>query len=176
VPESEVPSLFRSATVVLMPYASSTGASGVAHIACAYGVPMISADLPDFREMAEEEGLAIQFYPPAEPLKLADLLVNLLRTPRDAEADGDAELLRRPAHDYARVVYDYLRHFHFAHQTRALRPSMRVVGCRLGWRQAPRCRDCSDRVRMPIPIVHSLPSQEARSLPQRMVTVMVVDP
>ena len=125
VPESEVPALFRSATVVLMPYASSTGASGVAHIACAYGVPMISADLPDFREMAEEEGLAIQFYPPGEPLKLADLLVDLLRSPEMQKQMAMQNFSAALRMTMPRVVYDYLRHFHFAHQTRALRPSMR---------------------------------------------------
>ena len=56
------PQLFRSASVLVLPYSSATGASGVAHLACEFGVPIISAGIEDFREMAWDEGLAIDFY------------------------------------------------------------------------------------------------------------------
>src|SRR5579863_4458368 len=64
VPEDALPDLFQSSSVAVMPYSSSTGCSGVAHLACAFGVPIISADLVDFRQMAQSEELAIAFYPP----------------------------------------------------------------------------------------------------------------
>ena len=62
VHEDDLPGLFQSSTVAVMPYSSSTGSSGVAHLACAYGVPVVCADLPDFRQMAVGEELAIEFY------------------------------------------------------------------------------------------------------------------
>src|SRR5579862_3262255 len=60
VDEDDLPDLFQSSSVAVMPYSSSTGCSGVAHLACAYGVPIVCADLPDFRQMAQAEELAIE--------------------------------------------------------------------------------------------------------------------
>ena len=72
VPEAAIPELFRSTSLLLMPYSSSTGSSGVAHQAAEYGVPIVCADIPDFREMAEHERLAIDFY----EVENADSFVN----------------------------------------------------------------------------------------------------
>lgn len=62
IPEAQIPELFRGSSLLLMPYSSSTGSSGVAHQAAEYGIPIVCADIPDFREMAEQERLAIDFY------------------------------------------------------------------------------------------------------------------
>src|SRR6201987_6003465 len=37
IPEDDLADLFQSSSVAVMPYSSSTGSSGVAHLACAYG-------------------------------------------------------------------------------------------------------------------------------------------
>jgi glycosyltransferase involved in cell wall biosynthesis len=44
VQEDDLPHLFQSSSVAVMPYSSSAGCSGVAHLACAYGVPIVCAD------------------------------------------------------------------------------------------------------------------------------------
>ncbi|HVX57335.1 MAG TPA: glycosyltransferase, partial [Candidatus Saccharimonadales bacterium] len=62
VPEEDIPELFQSTSVLALPYDSATGSSGPAHQACEYGVPVVSADLPDFRAMAADEDRAIRFY------------------------------------------------------------------------------------------------------------------
>jgi glycosyltransferase involved in cell wall biosynthesis len=72
VPEAAIPELFRSTSLLLMPYSSSTGSSGVAHQAAEYGVPIVCADILDFREMAAHERLAIDFY----EVENADSFVN----------------------------------------------------------------------------------------------------
>ena len=72
VPEVAIPELFRSTSLLLMPYSSSTGSSGVAHQAAEYGVPIVCADIPDFREMGAHERLAIDFY----EVENADSFVN----------------------------------------------------------------------------------------------------
>src|SRR5579871_2265358 len=81
VHEDQIPELFQGSSVAVMPYSSSTGCSGVAHLACAYGVPIVSADIPDFRQMAVGEELAIEFYPPGSAEGLAECLIGLLRNP-----------------------------------------------------------------------------------------------
>ena len=81
VEEHDLPPLFRTASVLVMPYSSATGASGVAHLGCEYGLPMVSADIPDFREMAEDERLAMDFYKTGDAGSLADALLQLLSDP-----------------------------------------------------------------------------------------------
>jgi glycosyltransferase involved in cell wall biosynthesis len=78
VSEEGVPQLFQSTSVAVMPYTSSAGSSGVAHLCCAYGVPIMASDIADFRQLAEEEGLAIDFFEPANVQSLASKLGALL--------------------------------------------------------------------------------------------------
>ena len=78
VPEEDIAQLFQRSTVAVLPYTSSAGSSGIAHLACTYGVPIITSDIPDFRRLAEEEGLAIDFFPSGQVSELASCLINLL--------------------------------------------------------------------------------------------------
>ncbi len=78
VHEDDIPDLFNSASVMVMPYTSATGSSGVAHQACQFGVPIISADIPDFFDMAAEEHIAMDFFERGNAGSLADKLVTVL--------------------------------------------------------------------------------------------------
>jgi glycosyltransferase involved in cell wall biosynthesis len=81
VAEEKIPELFRGMSLLLMPYSSSTGSSGVAHQAAQYGVPIVCADIHDFREMAEYERLAIEFYPVDKCDAFAETVAKLLNSP-----------------------------------------------------------------------------------------------
>ena len=81
IPEAQIPELFRGTSLLLMPYSSSTGSSGVAHQAAEYGVPIICADIPAFREMAEHEHLAVDFYEVNNGDSFVDRVVRLLNSP-----------------------------------------------------------------------------------------------
>src|SRR5580658_10025834 len=59
IPEEAIPELFQSTSILVLPYDSATGSSGPAHQACEFGVPIVCADIDDFREMAAGEGMAI---------------------------------------------------------------------------------------------------------------------
>lgn len=121
VPESALPELFQSSSVAVMPYSSSTGCSGVAHLACAYGVPIVCADLTDFRQMAQAEELAIEFFPTGSAAGLAECLIQLLQTPekqRSMAAQNFSAALRMTMPN---VVQKYLRHFELQQRTRTLR-------------------------------------------------------
>ena len=78
VPEEDIPELYRTTSVVVMPYDSATGSSGPAHQACEYGVPIVCADIPDFREMAAEEEMAIRFHKVGDAADLAGQLSAIL--------------------------------------------------------------------------------------------------
>jgi len=111
VQEDEVKDLFQSASALVMPYSSSTGCSGVAHLACAYGVPVVCANLEDFRQMADEEDLAIQFYRPGDARDLADCLVGLLQNPDELRAMALQNFSAALRMTMPIVVQKYLRHF-----------------------------------------------------------------
>lgn len=122
VAEESIPELFRSSSLLVMPYTSATGASGVAHLACQYGLPIVSAGIPDFREMADDENMAMSFYPTGDALALADELISLLgdsnRQREMAEQNFSAALrMTMP-----QVVRQYTRSFALHQHTRALEP------------------------------------------------------
>jgi glycosyltransferase involved in cell wall biosynthesis len=79
VPEEEIAGLLQSSTTAVLPYTSSAGSSGIAHLACTYGVPIVASDIPDFRRLADEEGLAIDFFPAGHVGELAQHLIDLLQ-------------------------------------------------------------------------------------------------
>lgn len=122
VPEEKIADLFRSASVMVMPYSSATGASGVAHLACAYGVPILSSDVRDFVHMAEEEEMAIEFYRTEDSEDLAEKLLGLLESPERQKAMAGQNFLAALRMTMPRVIYEYVRDFGRAQQTRALRP------------------------------------------------------
>jgi len=111
VAEEDIPDLYQSTSVLVMPYDSATGSSGPAHQACEYGVPIVSADIPDLREMAIDEDMAAAFYKTGDANDLAEQLLTILNSP---------ELQRRMAeHNYragvrmtmSSVIRNYLRWF-----------------------------------------------------------------
>jgi glycosyltransferase involved in cell wall biosynthesis len=86
VPEEELENLFVNSSVLVLPYSSAGGPSGVAHQACEYAVPIVASDIPDFRDMAETTHIAIEFFENQNPDSLADALIRLLNdSQRQAE-------------------------------------------------------------------------------------------
>jgi glycosyltransferase involved in cell wall biosynthesis len=123
VAEEDIPELFQSTSVLVLPYDSATGSSGPAHQACEYGVPIVSADLPDFRGMASDEDMAIRFYECGNADELADQISAILLSP-----DLEREMAM---HNYAagvemtitNVVNNYLRWFRLNKAKREIRSS-----------------------------------------------------
>jgi hypothetical protein len=126
VPEDELADLFQESSVAVMPYSSSTGCSGVAHLACAFSVPMVSADLPDFRQMAQSEELAIEFYPPGDAAGLADCLHRLLKDPEKQYAMATQNFSAALRMTMPNVVQKYLRHFELQQRVQTLKYIARV--------------------------------------------------
>lgn len=125
VQEEDIPKIFRPSSVLVMPYTSATGASGVAHLACEFGVPIISAGIDDFREMAFDEGLAVDFYDTGNATSLAAQLQSLLtddeRMRQMAEQNFSAALrMTMP-----QIIRQYLRSFDLQQRASALEPISR---------------------------------------------------
>lgn len=121
IPEEALADLFQSASVAVMPYSSSTGCSGVAHLACAYGVPIVSADLADFRQMASGEELAIEFHPAGDAQGLADCLFNFLQDREKQQRMAIQNFSAALRMTMPNVVQKYLRHFELQQRVQTLR-------------------------------------------------------
>jgi glycosyltransferase involved in cell wall biosynthesis len=121
VHEDQLPELFQSSSVAVMPYSSSTGCSGVAHLACAYGIPIVCADLPDFRQMADVEELAIEFYRPGNAQDLASCLTGLLKSAEKQQTMAVQNFYTALRMTMPTIVQKYLRHFELEQRTEALR-------------------------------------------------------
>jgi glycosyltransferase involved in cell wall biosynthesis len=81
VPQKDVPRLFSRSSLLVMPYDSSTGSSGPAHQACEYGLPIVCADIPDFRCMGADDDMAIIFYKVGDASDLAEKIITVLESP-----------------------------------------------------------------------------------------------
>ena len=125
VEEDQIPDLFRSATMMVMPYNSATGASGVAHIACEYGVPIVSAGIPDFHEMASDEGLAIDFYRTGDADDLAAKMLDLLDSPQRQVEMAEQNFSAALRMTMPQIVRSYLRSFTLHQKSKVMEPISR---------------------------------------------------
>ncbi|WP_461445614.1 glycosyltransferase [Maribacter sp.] len=78
VAEEDVPVVFRESAVVVFPYTSTTGSSGVLHQAGSYGKAVALPDLGDLSILVEEEGYKGEFFDPESKESLADAIANIL--------------------------------------------------------------------------------------------------
>ena len=120
VAEDDIPELFRSTSVVVMPYDSATGSSGPAHQACEYSVPMVCADIPDFRTMVADEEMAASFYEKGNAGDLADKLSEILLSTELQRRMSEQNFSAGVRMTMPSVVRHYLRWFAIAERKRAL--------------------------------------------------------
>ncbi|HET9088499.1 MAG TPA: glycosyltransferase [Acidobacteriaceae bacterium] len=121
IPRQDVPELFRTSSIMVMPYDSATGSSGPAHQACEYGVPILCADIPDFREMAADEDMAIAFYKTGDAADLAAQLVSLLQAPEVLQNMAEHNFAAGVQMTMDSVVRNYLRWFELHKVKREMR-------------------------------------------------------
>jgi len=111
VPETELDNLFKNASVLVLPYSSAAGTSGVVHQACQYGLPMVAAAIPEIAEIAKEEKIAVEFYDPGDGGALAQQLIRLLSSEELRHSFSEQNLLAAQGTPISQVVDDYLRLF-----------------------------------------------------------------
>ena len=120
VPEDDIPELFATSTVLAMPYSSATGSSGPAHQACEFGVPIVCADLPDFREMADYEGMAADFYRTGDVNDLVEKMVTVLQDPEKQRQMSEQNFSAGLRMTMPEVMHRYLRTFDFHRRAKIL--------------------------------------------------------
>jgi glycosyltransferase involved in cell wall biosynthesis len=138
VPEEDIPELFQSTSVLVLPYDSATGSSGPAHQACEFGVPIVCADIDDFREMAAGEGMAIRFYEKGDAADLAKQFIVLLKSPELQRQMAEHNFAAGVEMTMTSVVKSYLRWFELHKYKRAMRNAGALSGPLRLWRRALR--------------------------------------
>ncbi|MEM2498346.1 MAG: glycosyltransferase [Candidatus Nezhaarchaeales archaeon] len=83
VPDRELPRLIEKVDLVVLPYKTSTGTSGVVHLLSALGVPFVASDTPELREL-ELEGAGI-LISGLEPKYLAEAILKVMEDKELAE-------------------------------------------------------------------------------------------
>jgi glycosyltransferase involved in cell wall biosynthesis len=78
VAEKDVPFIFGQSAVIVFPYTSTTGSSGVLHQAGSYGKAVALPDLGDLSVLVKEEGYQGEFFDPESTESLADAIQNIL--------------------------------------------------------------------------------------------------
>jgi glycosyltransferase involved in cell wall biosynthesis len=111
VPEESIADLFREASLAVMPYRSSAGSSGVAHLAAQYGVPVIASGIQDFRDLADHEGIAIRFFTPGDADSLVEQLLLALNSPEELKEMAWRSYAAGVAMSMPEVVREYIRSF-----------------------------------------------------------------
>jgi glycosyltransferase involved in cell wall biosynthesis len=121
VPEDSIADLFRDASLAVMPYTSSAGSSGVAHLAAQYGVPVIASGIQDFRDLAEHEGIAMRFFTPGDLNSLIDQMLIALGSPDELKAMAWQSYAAGVAMSMPLVVREYIRSFRQHERVKVLR-------------------------------------------------------
>ncbi len=106
VDESNVPGLFRAATVYCAPGLGGESFGIVLLEAMASGVPIVCSDLPGYREVVSRAGALV---PPGDHEALASVLREVLTDPERRTQMGAASASRAELYDWARLVRDVER-------------------------------------------------------------------
>ncbi|HCQ14286.1 glycosyltransferase [Flavobacterium sp.] len=78
VEENDVERIFTDSTIVVFPYTSTTGSSGVLHQAGSYGKAVIMPDLGDLALLVKDEGYKGEFFNPESAQSLATAIDKIL--------------------------------------------------------------------------------------------------
>ncbi|WP_431165370.1 glycosyltransferase [Tenacibaculum halocynthiae] len=78
VPEENVETIFNESTLVVFPYTSTTGSSGVLHQAGSYGKAVVLPNIGDLKELIQDEGYQGEFFNSNDSDTLSDAIQVIL--------------------------------------------------------------------------------------------------
>ena len=133
-----MPQLFGDSSVVVFPYTSTTGSSGVLHQAGNYGKAVVLPNIGDFAEVIAEEGYVGEFFEPNQAHSLADALERVLADQEHRRELGMRNYLAACGLPISEVVDWYLLHAQTLIDARRRRPAGRSLASGRRWRSAAR--------------------------------------
>jgi glycosyltransferase involved in cell wall biosynthesis len=111
VAEEDVPRLFKESAVVVFPYTSTTGSSGVLHQAGSYGKAVVMPDLGDLALLVKEEGYKGEFFEPTNVNSLASAIQKILENNTYRVALEKANYKAATAYPMSKIADIYLNTF-----------------------------------------------------------------
>lgn len=111
VEEHEVPTLFKESAVVVFPYTSTTGSSGVLHQAGSYGKAVVMPDLGDLALLVKEEGYLGEFFNPTSVVSLATAIEAIVTNETYRELLGKTNYKAATAYPMSKITEMYLNAF-----------------------------------------------------------------
>ncbi|CAA0171110.1 glycosyltransferase [Tenacibaculum maritimum] len=111
VEEEEVPILFKESTVVVFPYTSTTGSSGVLHQAGSYGKAVVMPDLGDLALLVQDEGYQGEFFEPNSVVSLAKAIEALVTNGSHRLKIAKANYKAATAFPMERIAAMYINEF-----------------------------------------------------------------
>ncbi|CAA0260221.1 glycosyltransferase [Tenacibaculum maritimum] len=111
VEEEEVPILFKESTVVVFPYTSTTGSSGVLHQAGSYGKAVVMPDLGDLALLVQDEGYQGEFFEPNSVVSLAKAIEALVTNGAHRLKIAKANYKAATAFPMERIAAMYINEF-----------------------------------------------------------------
>lgn len=111
VAEEDVPRIFGESNVVVFPYTSTTGSSGVLHQAGSYGKAVVMPRLGDLALLVEEEGYTGEFFRPGNVDSLASSLSRIIENDLYQRRIGEVNYEAACSIPMEKVVQLYLDEF-----------------------------------------------------------------
>ncbi|MDB0615986.1 glycosyltransferase [Tenacibaculum dicentrarchi] len=111
VEEVEVAPLFNESAVVVFPYTSTTGSSGVLHQAGSYGKAVVMPNLGDLATLVEDEGYRGEFFEPENVASLANAIELIVTNESHRVALGEANYKAATEFPMERITAMYLNQF-----------------------------------------------------------------
>jgi glycosyltransferase involved in cell wall biosynthesis len=121
VPEETLPQVFRTASLTVLPYTSSAGSSGVAHLACQYGLPILAPNIADFVELSEQEQISMQFFATNDVDSLSQQLLLLLQSPARLEEMANQNFSAALQMSMPQIIREYIRSFDMQQRLKMLK-------------------------------------------------------
>mgnify|MGYP001116254378 FL=1 len=111
VEEEEVAPLFTQSAVVVFPYTSTTGSSGVLHQAGSYGRAVVMPNLGDLATLIEDEGYRGEFFEPENVNSLANAIKAIVTNEAYRIELGETNYKAATAFPMERITDIYLEEF-----------------------------------------------------------------
>ena len=111
VEEEEVPTLFKESAVVVFPYTSTTGSSGVLHQAGSYGKAVVMPDLGDLALLVKDEGYKGEFFETTSVESLANAIEAIVTNETYRVQLGQANFKAAYAYPMEKITNMYLNKF-----------------------------------------------------------------
>lgn len=111
VAENDVQKIFTDSAVVVFPYTSTTGSSGVLHQAGSYGKAVILPNIGDLGELIREEGYAGELFEPDDAESLANAIQRVVESDEYRRELGTKNYYAAVSLPMADIVDWYYLHF-----------------------------------------------------------------